>query len=186
MSDWITFAARANVTTVKQRESIYSAKEVKKARDAQEFLRNSGYPSEKEAAHLISDGNITGVPHMAQDIHRAFDIYGRSPAAVRGKMTKQHVDHQQADWTLKEQRTEQVLYSDIMKVRGEAYLVSVSVPLELVIVSNVVRENENYVGKAIQSQLSLLRSRGFMQCGSACEIYWYEDKLSQGVFDRFW
>ena len=159
MSDWIT-TARVHATTA-ERESLYTKKEVIRAKQAQDFIKASGYTSEKEAAHMVNDGNITGVPITAKDIHRAFDIYGRPAAAVRGKTTRKKVSRAEVDDALKEQRTDQVLYTDVMKVREQAYLVSLVEPLQLVVTSNIDREKTENFGLAIQAQLNLLRSRGF-------------------------
>jgi hypothetical protein len=160
MSDWVTTRPRVHAT-VAERESLYTKKEVMRARQAQEFIKASGYASEKEAAHMVNDGNITGVPITSKDVHRAFDIYGRSAAAVRGKTTRKKIARAEVDDALKEQRTDQVLYTDVMKVRGQAYLVSLVEPLQLVITSNVDKEKTENFGMAIQAQLNLLRSRGF-------------------------
>ena len=160
MSDWIR-PNMANVTTVTDNESLYTAKELRRARQAQDFIHNSGYPSEKEAVHLVSDGNITGVPLTAKDIHLAFDIYGKSPAAVRGKTTKQKIQRMDVDDSLREQRTDQVIFMDVMKVREQAYLVSVCEPLQLTMTSHVPKEDAEHLGEALQNQLGLLRSRGF-------------------------
>ena len=160
MSDWVTRPTRVHATTA-ERERLYTKREVVRAQQAQEFIKASGYASEKEAAHMVNDGNITGVPITSKDIHRAFDIYGRSAAAVRGKTTRKKVGRAEVDDALKEQRTDQVLYTDVMKVREQPYLVSLVEPLQLVITSNIVRERTENFGQAIQAQLNLLRSRGF-------------------------
>ena len=159
MSDWIT-TARVHATTA-ERENLYTKKEVIRAKQAQDFIKASGYTSEKEATHMVNDGNITGVPITAKDIHRAFDIYGRPAAAVRGKTTRKKVSRAEVDDALKEQRTDQVLYTDVMKVREQAYLVSLVEPMQLVVTSNIDREKTENFGLAIQAQLNLLRSRGF-------------------------
>ncbi len=45
-------------TTAKENEQLYTKSELKTAKEAYEFLRNSGYPLQEEAIHLIQDGNI--------------------------------------------------------------------------------------------------------------------------------
>ncbi len=39
--------------TVQENESLYSAKQVRRAKLAHEFVRNCGYPSPAEAVHII-------------------------------------------------------------------------------------------------------------------------------------
>lgn len=45
----------------------------------------------------MSDGNIANVPLQAQDIHRAFDIYGKPREAVKGKATQQKIHRGEVD-----------------------------------------------------------------------------------------
>jgi hypothetical protein len=67
-SDWINDGYQKNqqelslVTTTRDREHLYTKKELKGANQAKEFLKNAGFPSENEAIHLIRDGNIQNVP----------------------------------------------------------------------------------------------------------------------------
>jgi hypothetical protein len=161
MTDWIV-ESQANLTTVQNNEDLYTMKEVKKARAAQEFIANCGYPSLREVLHLLNDGNIAGsLGFSDQDVHRAYDIYGPPRDAVRGKMTSRKLKRDTADPTMKEQRTDQVLYTDVMKVGGQSFLVTLAEPLLLTITSAIRNEESEHLGVAIEVQLSLLRSRGF-------------------------
>jgi hypothetical protein len=74
-------------TTV-ENEGLYTRKDLNKARLATEFLRNAGYPTEKEAVRLVEDGNVTNILIMGQDIQQAFQVYSKPVEAVRGKTTK--------------------------------------------------------------------------------------------------
>ncbi len=44
--------------TAAENEQLYTKAELKSAKEAYEFLKNSGYPSQEEAVHLLQDGNI--------------------------------------------------------------------------------------------------------------------------------
>jgi len=58
----------AMVTTVTQNESSLTSRELKRVKDARVFIKNTGYPSLKEAVHLAEDGNIdnsTGQARMS-------------------------------------------------------------------------------------------------------------------------
>ncbi len=75
--------------TVTQNEAVYTKVEVDRAREAHEFLRTSGYPLQDEAWHMLSDGNIYGVPHLTTaDVQRAYDIYGTPVGYAREKIRK--------------------------------------------------------------------------------------------------
>jgi hypothetical protein len=50
------------------------------------------YPSYMEAVHLIQDGNFQHMPMLtANDIKRAYKLYGEPVGSIQGKMTKRKV-----------------------------------------------------------------------------------------------
>lgn len=105
------------MATVKENEAQYTRREVERAKEAFEFVKNAGYPSEDEAIHLIEDGNLVDVPSLTRnDIKRAFNIYGQHVESVRGKMTQRVVKREHIDETLKGEEKEQRLYSDVMQI----------------------------------------------------------------------
>lgn len=141
MSDWIVDdkIAQVNITTAANNERLFTGKEVRRAQEAKKFIANSGYPSEKEAVRLVSDGNITGVKLTASDIHRAYRIYGNPPASVRGKTTKSQVERQEVDIAL----------------------IAVAEPLQLTLASPVKKEHTEELAQALQTQINTLGARGF-------------------------
>jgi hypothetical protein len=162
MSEWLQSDTMANVTTIQGNESKYTVGEVKRARTAQQMIINSGYPSEKEAVHLVNDGNVRNVPVTAQDVRRAFDIYGRSAQAVRGKATKKKVSRASVDESMRDGRKSQIMYTDIMNVRKQPYMLSLVEPLELILVSKLDGTKSEQCGKALQDQMNVIRGRGFV------------------------
>jgi len=166
-SDWIRYQegddSALSLMTTKEKEHMYTKKEVAQARKAREFLKNAGYPSEAEAIHLIRDGNLENVPVTVQDVKNCFDIYGPPVEMVRGKMTdsKKIPCRDKSDPGIKEERKIQKMTSDVMHVNEEAFLVSVASPLELTISSHLTSQSKSKLGEALQAQLNLLRSYGF-------------------------
>jgi hypothetical protein len=55
----------------------------------------------------------------------------------------------------------QVLYSDVMHIDSNKFLITVCESLQFTIQNRIERETQNELGLALQSQLNLLRSRGF-------------------------
>jgi hypothetical protein len=55
----------------------------------------------------------------------------------------------------------QVLYTDVMHIDGQKFLVSVVEPLQLTIQAHLHNETATQLGLGIQGHLSVLRSRGF-------------------------
>jgi hypothetical protein len=112
MSAWIQQAKSVNATA--QIGIPYTKREVERAERAMDFVRQAGYPSEKEAIHLANDGNILGLDLTGDDIRRGFEIFGRPAAAIRGKATKKKAKRRKPDSTLQEAKSNQVMYADIM------------------------------------------------------------------------
>jgi hypothetical protein len=65
--------AELSLLTVKEKEDLYTMREVRKALEAGEFLKSMGYPSQKEALGIVRDGNVNNIPYTAADINRFYD-----------------------------------------------------------------------------------------------------------------
>jgi hypothetical protein len=112
---------------------------------------SSGYPSPDEATHLFHDGNIFGLPELTrEDLMRAYDIYGLPVAYVRGKSTRKAIAHAVIDPTAMMKEKVQALYTDVMHLVGQKFLVSVVEPLQLTIQAPVQNETANQLGLGLQ------------------------------------
>ena len=160
MRDWRECCTM--VTTVSENESRYTKQQVARARGVRELLKNMGYPSQEEAIKLISDGNIAKIPYTTQDIRTSYEIYGPPTEYVRGKKTMKKVSRQPVDNNLREGHyVSQTMYGDVMYVRKKAFLITVSMPLGLVLVTPIQNTVSETLGYAVQEQVNTLRSRGF-------------------------
>jgi hypothetical protein len=149
--------------TVRENEALYTREEVKRVKEAYEFLMNSGYPSVGEAVHLLTDGNVRGVPLlMRTDVVRAYKIYGLHPEYVRGKLTKKTVGSVKADPTLRSVSKTLSMYVDVMHVDTKKFMESVADPLNLTLQSCVASESRQDLGMVLQGQLTVLRTRGYV------------------------
>jgi len=102
------------------------------------------------------------VPHTLADIKRFFDIYGAQVPGLRGKTTKRHVSsHRTEDAMAKLQITNQQLVADVVHVAGEKFLLSISSPLELLLVYHLSSLTAQELGNALQKNFNTLHSRGF-------------------------
>jgi hypothetical protein len=59
-------------------------------------------------------------------------------------------------------RKVQVLHTDVMHIDGHKFLITVCEPLCLTLQVYIERESQSMLGMALQGQLELLRSRGFV------------------------
>jgi hypothetical protein len=80
VADWVE---GRTYSTVQENESVHTKEEVRRAKQAYELVKNSGYPSPSEMLHLLQDGNVRGLPTLGSaDIERAYKIYGVHPEYV--------------------------------------------------------------------------------------------------------
>jgi hypothetical protein len=161
VADWCPVGTVA--ATVQENEMLYSREHVKRTKEAYDFLKNSGYPSLSEAVHLLNDGNVRGGPQLLRgDVERAYKIYGTHPEYVRGKMTRKMVGRVPIDPTLRSIEKILKVYADVMHIDTKKFLISVADPLHLMLQSQLESEARTPLGMALQGQLALLRSRGFI------------------------
>jgi hypothetical protein len=103
-----------------------------------------------------------GLPHLTrEDIQRAYDIYGVPLEYVRGKMTARPAGRTPVDHTAVMKEKLQVMYTDVMHIDGQKFLISVVEPLQLTIQAHLQNETASQLGLGIQGHLGVLTSRGF-------------------------
>jgi len=165
MRDWeVPEAERVhlNVTTSAELEKSFTPLEVKKAREAQEFMNNAGIASERDAVNMLNDGDITGAGITATDVRNAGKMYGQQTEFLRGKMTQKAVNRVPVDPSLKDyDHINQALTSDVMHLGGKQFLITLAEPLELLLVSSLEKLTADVLLAAIQGQVDLIASRGY-------------------------
>ena len=164
MRDWSNLDYQTTVcgAVTRSQRDRFTPKEVKLAEKAYKFMIDAGITSERDAINLVRDGNVKGIDFTAQDIRNAMNIFGQNPSFYRGKMTQRAVKRAPIEPDLKFSNLKhQHLTSDIMFVGEKKYLLSLANPLELLIVSPLTRTTKSTLAGGFQSQINLLKSRGF-------------------------
>jgi hypothetical protein len=77
-------------------------------------------------------------------------------------MVKRKASQAVVDNDLVMNQKKQTLCSDVMHKDGVKFLVTVCKPLQLTLQCNIERESQALLGPALQGQLELLHSRGFI------------------------
>jgi len=77
-------------------------------------------------------------------------------------MTKKKVGRQKIDVSRKCVQKSQSLYTDVMHIDTKKFLVSATEPLNLTLQSEVENEGKLALGMALQGQLAVLRSKGYV------------------------
>jgi hypothetical protein len=162
VADWCVENTAVNAT-VREKEQLYTKEEIRRAKVAHEFLKCSGYPSIGQATHLITDGNVQGMPMLIKDdLIRAYEVYGELPEYDQGKMTKRTVGRMKIDISHKSVDKSLRLSTDVMHIDGDMFLISATEPLNLTLQSHIENEGKLALGIGLQGQLAVLRSRGFL------------------------
>ena len=149
------------MATVQETEAMYTKAEVRRAKEAHAFIKNSGYPSLDEVVKLVENGNILEMSNISRaDIKRAYELYGMPVEYTRGKITKQQATRVRYEPALRNNTKDQVLYTDVMHIDSNMFLISVCEPLQLILQTHVVNES-NTLGTTLQSHIQLLREKSF-------------------------
>jgi hypothetical protein len=112
---------------------------------------------------MVRDGNVLNIPHSVDDVHWLYDIYGPQVEGLQGRTTHNHATRKStADPSARIERTNQELTMDVMHIKGVKFLVSISSPLELLMICHVKALDKESIGVGVQSHILLLRSRGFI------------------------
>jgi len=162
IADRCVEGAVANAT-VHKNERLYTKEEIHRAMVAHEFLKCSGYPSIGEAMHLITDGNVQGMPMLIKDdLERAYEVYGEHLEYVRGKMTKRMGGRMKVDISRRSVDNAIQLSTNVMHIGRDMFLISVTEPLNLTLQSQLENKGKLALGMALQGQLAILQSRRFL------------------------
>ena len=156
---------RAHVTTRAGNMSRLTAKDVKRVELARELIASAGYPTLKEAVHLVEDGNVTNLGVTAADIRAAFatdTVNGVLPAAAKGKTVRRLPTRITTCDEMKSDVIKQEMHSDVMTVMERKFLISLVVPLQLTLVTPVDSDKASALGAALTSQMAALREKGFV------------------------
>ena len=79
---------KESLSTIKEREHMYTRQEKRRASVAAEFIRANGYPTESEAISMLRDGNIEGIPHTVSDVKAFYDIYMETQSSTLGQQQR--------------------------------------------------------------------------------------------------
>eukprot|EP01033_Poteriospumella_lacustris_P017623 gene17623-12614_t len=152
----------ALVTTVEEKEALYTKREVSKAREARELIRKMGFPSTGDAVKAL--GHIAGVDITAQDMYRAQDIYGPDAAQIKGKLRSQKVKGSptRLETILPSSvQREQVLFADIATIEGQMFVVTLSSPLGLIVVSVIASKSAETMFQELSRIVNQYVARNF-------------------------
>jgi hypothetical protein len=151
-----------NVATVEENTMSYSRREVEDAKRARDFIRKMGYPSPKQAIDLIQSGSVYNCPVTVHDIIRAERIFGSDIASLKGKRVHMKDPAIKHEYVSKPVSEIQSLHADLLFVDNKPYLITVSTPLNLILVSDLNgSKSEETLSDFIVRHVNEYKSEGF-------------------------
>ena len=149
------------VTTVDDLKRLYTTREVDAASKAKDLIIRMGNPSVKNVIAAIR-GGMADISVTAQDVYRAYKIWGPDLGAVRGKTMRSTQDAVVTD-DVKGLLAplDLVMHTDIMFVEGFPFLTAVLGPLCYALVELLVGRTAGVVKAAINKILATVRRQGY-------------------------
>jgi hypothetical protein len=93
------------------------------------------YPSARRAIEFVNSGAMNDLPVSAHDVARAYEAYGTPIPLLQGKTVHKSESTYATEMLPRTISTVAQLHVDIMFIEGIGFLVSVSIPIDLVIVT---------------------------------------------------
>ena len=173
------------VTTVRDKMLKYTQRHVKQAELAKGYKRKSGYASTGQLIKLISQGKIANCNITAQDVVRAFDIWGPDLDCLKGK-TPSHKAQIEDEQPILDplQDKNKIMYIDLMFVNGNPFLIAVVKPLEYVMVNKLAKRDNMSSWTSLESDIRHITKYGHnmdmvrVDGEGTINTAWFETKLA--------
>ena len=156
----VSFDKSIIVMTVKDKKKLYTARQVKSAELAREYQRKLRHASPGQLIKLIGQGKLDKSDITAQDVVRALDIFGQVLGSLKGKTTSHKTELEEEMPVVDRQFRNQIMYIDLMFVNSIPYLVSVTNPLEYVMICKLSRKNKSSMWMNLESNIHHITKYG--------------------------
>jgi len=150
-----------SVQTVEANEKLYSKAQVAAAKRVLAYSNAMGAMSMANLISQVRSRRVDGMNFTVEDVTRAFEIYGPSLQAVRGKtvrLKKGRAPEPIADKIVDVRVT---MHLDLMFLSGVAFLIGYVKPLGLLLCSYIKNKTVECLRGAISKQKGTLVSEGF-------------------------
>ncbi len=121
--------------TVSENLMSYDTHQRKKITEAMKMAEKLAYPSAGKAIEFINSGSMNDLPVIAQDVARAYEAYGTPIQLLQGKTVHKSEHPYVLERLPRTISTTVQLHADLMYIEEIRFLISVSKPLDLVIVT---------------------------------------------------
>ena len=153
--------------------STYTKREITQAKLAYDFVLRLGFVSYKSAAEMIQRGSMADMGFTRADLVNAQLIYGTPAAYTMGHGTFKNIKTSAQELIPTDRSRPQQLQVDLFFIFGQAFLISISVLLGLIIVSHLgpgidrtdhkgpPTKARSFAGPALLKHIRLYDAKGF-------------------------
>lgn len=143
--------AHAYVINIGTKAARYSARQLAGSRKAYEFMQRMGYISYKAASEIIQRGSMKNITFSRSDFVAAQDIYGTPAAYQLGRGTQSSSKSRDADKIPLDESVDQELQADLFFSLGQVFLLSISVILGLIMITQLGAGSDKTVNTSRQA-----------------------------------
>ena len=148
-----------SLPTTASNAADFTRREVQRSTLARRFQASLGFPPDDKFITALNAGTFLNCDILPADVRRANTIWGPSTAALKGRMTRQRpLPPPQAPLTFRS-HTDQHMHCDIMFVNKQAYVVSITQPIGLILVASVEHVAAPNLRQALRRMFGTLGSR---------------------------
>ena len=168
------------VSSARKNEKMYSKRQVARAKLARTLLRSLAFGPPSAIARMLNQGAVIECPITSTDIVTADKIYGKLVPELRGKTVRHSgFDTITVEPGIRRAPMKLSMYTDIMFVNRNPFLLSIFAPINLTMVSDMGGSNAlPNIRLCLETHLNLLEESGFFTVGKVhCENEFDEEEV---------
>ena len=154
-----TFVYANLLATTSGNEENFTKREVQRSITARQFQASLGFPPDQKLIAALRAGSFLNCDILPEDIIRANEIWGTNVASLKGRTTRARPLPAPQLPVTRRNYDDQHMHCDIMFVNKQAYLVSITHPLGIVLVACVENLTTPILRQAIRRMFGTIGSR---------------------------
>ena len=137
----------------------FTRREVQRSTLARRFQASLGFPPDEKFITALNAGTFLNCDILPSDVRRATTIWGPSIAALKGRTTRQRPLPLPQALPTHRSHVQQHMHCDVMYVNKQAYVVSITQPVGLILVAGVDQVSAPPLRQALRRMFGTLSSR---------------------------
>ena len=149
------------VSTVAERATRHTKREVSRAELARTMMRKLYHPSDVGLVRTINGGVMTNCDVTGKDVIIATDIWGKDVPSLMGKTKDKGPMEDRRMFVPVMERKEQTVYADVFHWRGISFILFIVKPLKLLMIQWLPKQDLKHMIIAVNALGNKLAGRGF-------------------------